>query len=412
MPNTDSGSKKPGLDMNSRTAADIAVLHLRRAKSLRFRYWPAIFSRPTKRLGVFPYPLKNPFLPLLYWDTPVDVFALPSLRRGARLALAGHLDALHIHFEDQMWRRTRFEPKLSAEDASGAAIEMLTKLKKKGKGLVWTLHNAENHYGDDYPEHVKSLRNFLAREADLLHVFNDAGVRHAVDVLGAPADSVVKVEHPSYFGCYGGLPKPMAPPKQRRFLCFGTILPSKGIESFLDCIGRADIDGLCGRITVAGPYWEGTSPDLESYVPLNREVELRYGYVEDHDVAPMFDATDFAVLNYSRVLTSGFACLAMTMGKPIIAPDRGGIREAVPPENLPLLFDPNDATGLKKAIEHACRMDGSEHLSLQHACLAFAERYHPSIQSRRLWGAMKDRGVFESEQRRREVSCNGNTCNR
>ncbi|SFB77661.1 glycosyltransferase family 4 protein [Tropicimonas isoalkanivorans] len=377
-----------------RSVNEISQEHTRNAKALRYRIWPRVIPRSRKVLGVFPYPLKNPFLPLLYSNFQAEVVALPSLRRGLRLARHGRIDALHIHFEDQVTRRTRFEPRQSLENAAREAVELLTEFISNGGRLVWTLHNAENHYETTFSDAMFELRRYLAQNADVVHVFNEAGARHARDTLDSPRNRIARIAHPSYFGSYGDIPSPTHPADQRRFLCFGTILPFKGIEEFLTTIGQADFDHHCGKIIIAGPHWGHRSPDLSQHVPDNRNVELRYGFVPDEEVSSLFAETDFAVLNYKRVLTSGFAALAMTMGKPIVGADRGGIKEAVPPENHHLLYAPDDPDGLARVIHRACTMPAEEHMALQKACRDFAYRIHPLTQSQRLENVLRDYGIL------------------
>lgn len=123
-------------------------------------------------------------------------------------------------------------------------------------------------------------------------------------------------------------------------------------------------------------------------------MELKYGFVADEEVAGLFNDTDFVVVNYQRVLTSGVVILAMTMGKPVIGTNAGGIAEAIPQENHSLLYDPADPKGLKRVIERACRMSSDEHLDLQRKCRAKAMETHPYLQAKRLEHALRSHGVL------------------
>ncbi|WP_157733656.1 glycosyltransferase [Antarctobacter heliothermus] len=368
--------------------------HFKSSKALRFHYWPNFSSRKRSRLGVFPYPLKNPFIPLIFAKTETQILALPSIWRGIRLARLGHIDALHIQYENEIHRRTRFDPDLPPEDLVDRTIQELEDLKIKGVGLAWSIHDAESHYDESYPHHIEKLRKFLANTVDMIHVFNHAGRAFAENMLASDPDKIELVELPTCFGAYGRTPKPTPAPIKRRFLCFGTILPMKGIEGFLDCVGSADVSDKCGVITVAGPFWPGKSPDLTQHIPANRDVEMKLGFVGDSDIVDLFSNADYVVVNYRRVLTSGVVALAMTMGKPIIGTNLGGTAEAVPIENHQLLYDPENPSGLRHVIEKACEMSEGEHLALQHACQAHAARRHPNIQSKKLEAALRKHGVL------------------
>jgi len=56
------------------------------------------------------------------------------------------------------------------------------------------------------------------------------------------------------------------------------------------------------------------------------------------------------VLPYVEILSSGAAILAMSFGKPVVAPDRGSLRDHVPPVAGDL-YDPSDPRGLDRALE-------------------------------------------------------------
>ncbi|WP_417241147.1 MULTISPECIES: glycosyltransferase [Pseudomonadota] len=377
------------------SAKAIAEAHLSSAKKLRFKFWPEVAHTRTQRVGVFPYPLKNPFLPLMYAQTSFEVVALPSLWRGLRLARLNHLDALHIQFENQFHRHTRFEPNLSPKEASTKAIKELSSYKKTGKPLIWTLHDSADHYDAEFSEYRRQMRQFLAQNSDLIHVFSQAGAEHASSVLGADPSRIEVVKHPSYIGAYGSLSKLQRPPRQRRFLCFGTILPFKGIDEFLIKAGETNVDDRCGKITVSGAYWPDISPNLSEFIPSNRNIELNYGFVAEQDVPNLFANADFIVVNYKRALTSGVAALAMTFGKPVIGTNQGGIAEAIAPENRKLLYDIGTTDGLNQVISRACYMKDEEHLDLQQKCLDFAEQTHPCIQSRRLENALSKHCILK-----------------
>ena len=377
-----------------RTATEIAREHLMSAKTLRTHIWPAFKKRQRKRLGVFPYPLKNPFLPLLYSSMSAEIVALPSLKRGLRLANLGHIDALHIQFEDQFTRRTRFEWKKTPEKAAEDFIAMIDGYLARGGRLAWSLHDSESPYQSDFSPHLHDIRSFLATNAHVVQVFNTAGKEHAISVLKTPPERVVVIAHPSYFGAYGNAPASVPPPDLRRFLSFGGIRPFKGIEQFMDALGQADIGSTFNKLVIAGSFPDGKNRDLKAHIPSNRTVDLRYGMVKDQEVPTFFADTDFTVVNYRRVLTSGVAALSMTMGKPIIGVDRGGLKEAIPIENHSLLYDPNDPKGLIKVIERACEMSPADHMFLQQKCRDFAQDIHHLTQSRHLEEAFKTHGIL------------------
>jgi glycosyltransferase involved in cell wall biosynthesis len=80
------------------------------------------------------------------------------------------------------------------------------------------------------------------------------------------------------------------------------------------------------------------------------------GFVKEHLIPVYFSAADVVVLPFENILTSGSLVLAMSYGKPIIAPRLGNIPETIGAADW-LLYDVDEAQGLGKAIEKSTRSD-------------------------------------------------------
>ena len=60
------------------------------------------------------------------------------------------------------------------------------------------------------------------------------------------------------------------------------------------------------------------------------------GYVPHDDVPLYFAAADVVVLPFRKVTTSGSALLALSLGRPVVAPRLGALRDPAGERRLPL----------------------------------------------------------------------------
>ena len=72
-----------------------------------------------------------------------------------------------------------------------------------------------------------------------------------------------------------------------------------------------------------------------------------------------FNACDFVVLPFSDVMTSSSAMLALSFGRPIIAPAIGCLPEIITPETG-LLYNPTHSDGLVEALRKCSTLDAAK----------------------------------------------------
>ncbi len=91
------------------------------------------------------------------------------------------------------------------------------------------------------------------------------------------------------------------------------------------------------------------------------------GYVPDDRLDLFLNAADRVVLPYTEILTSGAAILAMSFGRPIIAPDRGALRDHVPPIAVRSVRSRHGRTDWRRRCKAAPGRQYSEAEILAHA---------------------------------------------
>lgn len=267
-------------------------------------------------------------------------------------------DLLHLHWLHPfflapdvvrtMWRALRF-------------VARLHRLRAEGTPVVWTVHNLRNHDGR-HPglDHRTTLE--VARLADAIICHDEAARALVLQTFGdLPAEKLHVVPHAHYIGDY---PNRASRADARRelgiaedrlvYLFLGRVRGYKGVFELLEAFQSADLP-TTSELVVAGKATEDrVRVRLKRRCKKAERVTLHYGHVEDERLQHYFGAADVCVLPYRDVLTSGAAVLAMSFGKPIVAPSVGGLAELLDPDGA-WLYDPTRPGALPAALALAAR---------------------------------------------------------
>lgn len=229
-----------------------------------------------------------------------------------------------------------------------------------GYRVVWTMHNETPSFPLQ-PKWVEDLAHVaLARLASAVIVHCEYACELVARRYGRRR-GVFVIPHPNFIGVYAGNPTHAEaraalhlPADATVFLCFGQMRPNKGIEMLLETF--AGLTGETLRLVIAG----APGPDA-GYVELLQQlanqdprVVFYAEQIPDDLVQTYFAASDVAVLPFARVLTSSSVVLALSLGKPVIAPSEGCLPELVPPGSG-WLYRPNTMAALREALSTALR---------------------------------------------------------
>jgi glycosyltransferase involved in cell wall biosynthesis len=132
--------------------------------------------------------------------------------------------------------------------------------------------------------------------------------------------------------------------------------PNKGIEQLLSAFAALPDERT--RLVIAGAPGPATEyvEGLRASAAQDARVLFRAEWIPEERVQGYFAAADVAVTSFARVLTSGSVMLALSFGKPVIAPAAGCLPEVVPPD-AGWLYDEHDPSGLLAALKAALRCD-------------------------------------------------------
>lgn len=314
-------------------------------------------------LGFFPdYTITNPFQDMLYASVrergcvtvPVrDPFDLATLPAAADRQLV-----FHVHWTAPVLGPASDEP--DARSRAGAFLEGLDMVREQGGRVVWTVHNAMPHECA-YPDVERELRQGIADRADRIHVMC-AATTEVTDGYELPAAKVEVIAHGSYVDVYPDVVTDVVarrelglPADATVVLCLGQIRPYKGIDRLLDAFveARAAVPSL--HLVVAGaPGRFAGVQELLDQITATPGVTGIFEEIPDEELQVPLRASDVVVLPHERVLNSGAALLALSYGRPIIAPDTGCLPSLVT-DDIGTTFVGRD--GLAEALRRAADLD-------------------------------------------------------
>ncbi len=223
-------------------------------------------------------------------------------------------------------------------------LEMAAALRRLGIPFLVVVHDADRHPGDGSPAQTLLQRRLIARSDGLV-----ALTRHVADRLsqqGAVAGrALLMASLPPFVFGPPPLP-PLAHGGRLRLLCFGRLLPYKGLDLLADALHDAGLEHrLAVRVVGQGP----SSPEL-SRLAATPGVQVENRWVPEEEIAALIAWADAVILPYREASQSGVAAAAIAARRWVVATRVGGLVEQFRGEGGAILCDP-DPRALRRAIE-------------------------------------------------------------
>jgi glycosyltransferase involved in cell wall biosynthesis len=225
-------------------------------------------------------------------------------------------------------------PEWAASDArswvaarrSAKALGLVLLARARGTRVMVTAHNVWSH-DRPHPTLEAVLWTLLGMLTTDLHLLSVAG--RAEFLASHPTFSkaaVREIPHGNYDAHVRSMPSQARarvelglPAAARLFATLGTLKPYKGIEGLLDAFGG--LDDPDARLVIAGQVADDALMDqLVAARRRDSRLVVIPGFLSDADMVRLVRAADAVVLPYRRVLNSGGAVLALTLGRPVLLP--------------------------------------------------------------------------------------------
>lgn len=326
-------------------------------------------------------PLRAIVLPSYPWNPYQRLLGAALRRQGieatvvsqwpARLAIVGAWQAhgrppvVHLHWIHDFLGGSKGRP--SARTLLSFEWQ-LRFLKARGVRLVWTVHNLKGHEaGEDDPRDEAAHRTLIERaDAVILHCDH---AREALIGLYGPSQAARARMHVLPHGSYVHQYDVDADPAAARealglegagivYAFVGAIRGYKGVGELLEAFGAAGPAlGPDARLLVCGkPLPSRLGRELEERAGADPRILLRLERVPEEDLSRILRAADVVVLPFRDILTSGSAILALSHGRPVVAPALGCLPETLPDDAV-LLYDAEVPDALADALRQAATAD-------------------------------------------------------
>jgi beta-1,4-mannosyltransferase len=263
-----------------------------------------------------------------------------------------HLHWLHYHYERETERLSRW-----------ALIRFISKLmlaKALGYHLVWTVHNLHPHESR-FPKLDRACWQAVAR---LVHqiIVHCREVGYQLELRFGRRRHVHVLPHPNYVQFCSDLPSQQEARRQLGlgtaspiFLCFGIVRAYKGFQDAASTFTM--LSGENARLIIVGrPVDEQIAREIRELTRADNRIMAVLEHVPDEDLPIYLASADVVVLPFRRIVTSGSAILAMSLGRPVIAPAIGCLPELVT-EDAGILYAPNDEEALLHAMRRCWELD-------------------------------------------------------
>ncbi|WP_428391127.1 glycosyltransferase [Lichenicoccus sp.] len=335
-------------------------------------------------------------------DTPTHVYCYPVSRESAYVPLlfrgieaqycpiyrqegffteaiaelaAGRRVIVHVHWEEFVLRACRTDQE--AAHAAEGFERSLGEVRDRGGIIFWTVHNEVPHL-IGFGEQFLRLRAYLARIADVILVHNATTTEILAAQVNLDRAKARLLPHPSYVGEFEdetALVAGLDTCPDRIIQGFGWVRVQKGFGEMIGMLPPSFVDSRSARIRISGEGVE--APAVIATNPGREDVVWDLRHVPNREVPALLRSACCLVLPYTRVLTSGIALVAMSVGVPLVAVDIPQFRDLLPPENHPLLFPRGDAHAFRRCIDHALSLSTAQRRRLVEANLKLARLLRP-----------------------------------
>ncbi|HET7757390.1 MAG TPA: glycosyltransferase [Steroidobacteraceae bacterium] len=242
-------------------------------------------------------------------------------------------------------------------------------LRARGARIVWTAHNLYPHDGGKAVLAHRIARQVVARLASLVAVHGSSSATRVGREFAVSSSRLLLIEHGNWLGFYANtLTRDAArrrldiPAAAFVFLFIGLCKPYKNLEQLLRGHAALSDDSLLwivGRFQ--SPAYRAAVRHAASLAAPGRTT-IRDEFVKSDDLQLYLNACDAVVLPYREILTSGAAMLALSFGRPVVAPRMGTLEELVT-EDCGVLYDPGRDGALTAALRKArTRRFGSDRI--------------------------------------------------
>lgn len=224
--------------------------------------------------------------------------------------------------------------------------------------IVWTAHNVDAHESR-HPRLEESFRRLFLRRVSGFHFLSDYSRQLLVERY---PDSIKGISIVTVHPDYSSIASPVSRQQARKRLGIdhdgpivgfvGTVSRYKGVTRLVDVYISQSVSPSAFQLLIAGK----PNADLKDWVDSIRNtpgIIVVDRQLSQEDLTAAYCASDVIALPYENITNSGSAVMAMTLGIPLLVPDRPPMRELAgkaPAGTVNFLDDPLTSESLLSGL--------------------------------------------------------------
>lgn len=268
------------------------------------------------------------------------------------------VDYVHIHWPSFLYD----SPSLPMSLRRFAIFLLLIFLcRVRGAQLIWTVHNLLPHKPSTIPILDRFARWLLVKSCAKFLIHGRSAKTEALRAYPAMKGRTLLVEHGNWTEYY---PNSINRSSARKrldlteaefvFLFVGLCAPYKNVVGLVEALNQLRAPAT---LVIAGAF---QTPGYELIVRAatqrsRQKIHIHSGYIPDEELQVYLNASDVVVAPYLDVLTSGTAMLALSFGRPVIAPAMGFLKDVIV-DGCGVLYRPSDEDALRDALHRSISM--------------------------------------------------------
>lgn len=265
------------------------------------------------------------------------------------------IDYFHFHWPSFAYAYRTNLPKTFSELTR--FLLFLALIKLHGKRILWTAHNLYPH---DKGRRIcvridLFVRHVITRLASRIFVHGPTAAHTLSQEFPRTRNKITVIDHGHWIHYYkNSMSRASARATLQLsndrfvFLFVGLCKRYKNLPALIEAFKQLSSDVM---LQIAGRFPDATY--LKEIVDLVKGHEDRIriipNYIPDDELQVYLNSSDVVVLPYTEIVTSGTAMLAISFGKPVVAPSKGHLMDVIN-SDCGLLYEAEDPNGLLKAL--------------------------------------------------------------
>jgi beta-1,4-mannosyltransferase len=272
------------------------------------------------------------------------------------------VDYVHVHWPSAFYYALR---RYQCLRKFAMLLFFLGLVRWRGVRLVWTIHNLYPHDRCVIPQLDILCRKLLVRMGRLFFVHGPSAEAEVLREFPKVAGRTVVIDHGHWVGYYPNTITCRAARSQLRltesdyvFLFIGLCKPYKNLEGLIAAFEELPREAV---LLIAGKF-QDSAYEAAIRAAVERSparIILRAGFVPDEDMQIYLRACNVVTAPYKEILSSGTAMLALSFGRPVIAPAAGCLKDLVV-DGCGFLYDPAQPDHLRDAMRTAMQSEFDE----------------------------------------------------